>query len=180
MKLLVGLGNPGPQYETTRHNAGFLLLDLIADHAGVTFSTHRKFEAEIAKGSLFDQETLFLKPLTFMNLSGRSVLRILTYYRIAPEDVVVLHDDIDLEFGRVRLRSGGGHGGHNGVRSLLQEAGCGPSQRLKLGVGRPEAADKTAVHQWVLAPFRDEELLVLQQDMLEAALLRLREIYRAV
>ena len=180
MKLLVGLGNPGPRYELTRHNAGFLMLDLIAGCSGGGFATRKKFEGELARGHLFGQETLFLKPATFMNLSGRSVAQVMGFFRVCPEDMVVLHDDIDVDFARVRARVGGGHGGHNGVRSILQETGCAAFHRLKLGVGRPAPEDKAGVSHWVLAPFQEEELLALRNEMLEAVMLRLEGIYKTI
>lgn len=178
MKLLVGLGNPGGGYELTRHNAGFLILDLIAEDAGASFSSQKKFEAEVAKGSILGHETVFLKPQTFMNLSGKSVSRVMAFYKIRPEDVIVLHDDIDMAFSKVKAKVGGGHGGHNGIRSILQETGQAEFHRLKLGVGRPTPEDKTGVSQWVLNPFTDQELLTLQKEMLDAVMLRLDGIYK--
>ena len=109
MKLIVGLGNPGAKYEITRHNAGFLMLDLLVDD----FKADRqgkKFEAELAKGEMLGQSCIFVKPQTFMNLSGKSVAAALAFYKVAPEDMIVLHDDIDMEAGKVKAREGGGHG----------------------------------------------------------------------
>lgn len=178
MKLLVGLGNPGPRYELTRHNAGFLILDLLAEGTGAVFAEQKKFAAQIARASLLGCDVLFLKPETFMNLSGQSVVRVMHFYKISPEDMIVLHDDIDIEFGRVRARSGGGHGGHNGIRSILQETGRAEFHRVKLGVGRPGPQETMDVSQWVLDTFKDNELKTLEKDMLEAVMLRLEGIFK--
>jgi len=180
VKLLVGLGNPGPQYETTRHNAGFLMADLLAEKLGISWGA-RKFDGEFAKGSLWGEPLALLKPLTFMNLSGRAVAKAMQFFKIAVGDLIVLHDDIDVPAGAVRARAGGGHGGHNGIRSIMAEIG-GEFHRIKLGLGRPPVeADRpgSQVSQWVLGPMSDEELASLQGEMLEAVMLRLKNIFPA-
>ena len=176
MKLLVGLGNPGPKYETTRHNAGWILLDHLADEARAEWGG-QKFGGEWARGDLLGESCFFLKPLTFMNLSGRSVAQAVSFFKLSVSDVIVLHDDIDLEGGKVKARAGGGHGGHNGIRSMIAELGSGDFHRLKLGVGRPVHA-KHAVSSWVLSPMSDEELLALEQDMLPQVKDRLVQIFK--
>lgn len=177
MKLLVGLGNPGPKYETTRHNAGFLVLDLLAEDAGATFQSQPKFQGDLAKGRLLGEECLFLKPMTFMNVSGRSVAPLLHFYKIPPADLLVLHDDIDLPAGKVRARETGGHGGHNGIRSIIAETGFKDFHRIKLGVGRPEEVSEQDVSSWVLGQMSDAELLAVQQEMLRDTIDRIKGIF---
>lgn len=176
MKLLVGLGNPGPKYETTRHNAGFLMLDLIADLAGISWS-NSKFDGFMGKGKLLSEPVALLKPQTFMNLSGRSVAKAARFFKVPVEDMVVFHDDIDMEFGKVKTKVGGGHGGHNGIRSMISELGDQGFHRMKLGVGRPGKDERIGVTDWVLHPFTDAQLLGLQKEMFDAVMLRLKGIF---
>ncbi len=137
MKLLAGLGNPGREYESTRHNIGFLVLDEIARDAGARIDK-KKFGAELTEAVVERTKTLLLKPQTYMNLSGEAVGSAARFYKIEPTDVVVIHDDLDLDFGRVQIKVGGGHGGHNGLRSLI--AHVGPDfVRIRVGIGKPGA-----------------------------------------
>lgn len=177
MKLIVGLGNPGPKYEATRHNAGFLMLDVLADEFRVDWQG-KKFDADIGKGTVYGETCLFMKPLTFMNLSGKSVAKAMRFYKIAPEDVIVIHDDIDLGSAKVKSKAGGGHGGHNGIRSIMAETGQKDFHRIKIGVGRPEEEKgcRMGVSDWVLRPMSDAELMEYQQDILKDVLLRLKNI----
>lgn len=140
MKLLIGLGNPGPKYEYTWHNAGFWLLDEIAREAKATWdeSVNDKFQGILGKGNVDGESCVFLKPMTFMNLSGRSVGKVAQFYKISAPDWIVFHDEIDLPYGAVKGRQGGGAGGHNGIRSILEVTGREDFKRMKLGVGRPE------------------------------------------
>lgn len=175
MKLIVGLGNPGPQYELTRHNAGFILIDLIADHYSMCWEKKDKFYGDSAKGMVLGNQAILLKPQTYMNLSGKSVAQCLRFFKISPSDTIVLHDEIDLEFGKVKSRLDGGHGGHNGIRSIISEIGSDKFARIKLGVGRP--ADRSIdVSSWVLGPMSDDELVFLQKSMLSEVLVRLKNI----
>ena len=176
MKLLIGLGNPGPKYETTRHNAGFLMLDLIADSAGIGWGSS-KFDAVMGKGQFNGESVVLLKPQTFMNLSGRSVAKAARFFKVAVEDMIVFHDDIDMDYGKVKTRAGGGHGGHNGIRSMIAELGSNNFHRMKLGVGRPTKDAPVGVSDWVLHPFTDAELLGLQKEMFDAVMLRLKGIF---
>jgi PTH1 family peptidyl-tRNA hydrolase len=146
IRLIAGLGNPGSEYEHTRHNAGFMIVDRLAARLGVTFSRERKFEGLFAKtGNLF-----LLKPQTYMNLSGRSVAAVCQFYRIEPAEVLVVYDDVALPEGRVRLRASGSAGGHNGMRSIIACLGTDEFPRLRFGVG---AADGKSLVGHVLAPF---------------------------
>ena len=149
MLLIVGLGTPGSQYSKNRHNIGFMAVDEIVRRHG--FGAFRaKFQGELAEGKINTQKVLALKPMTFMNESGRSVAQAVKFYKIAPEDVIVLHDELDLAAGKLRVKSGGGHGGHNGLRSI--HAQIGPDyRRIRLGIGHP--GDKAKVTSHVLKDF---------------------------
>jgi PTH1 family peptidyl-tRNA hydrolase len=149
MLLLVGLGNPGAKYAGNRHNVGFVVADAI--HRRYRFSSYRaKFDGEIAEGEVGDERVLILKPMTYMNDSGRSVAAAARFYKIEPADLVVLHDEIDLAPGRIRMKKGGGIAGHNGLRSIA--AHLGPDfWRVRIGVGHP--GDKALVSGYVLGDF---------------------------
>jgi PTH1 family peptidyl-tRNA hydrolase len=149
MKLWVGLGNPGAKYAGNRHNIGFMALDRIAaDHGFTPWKT--KFQAEISEGRLGPDKVLLLKPQTFMNLSGQSVRAALDFLKLAPADITVFHDELDLAPGKCRLKSGGGHAGHNGLRSIHQHIGEA-YDRVRLGIGHP--GHKDAVAAYVLHDF---------------------------
>jgi len=153
-KLIVGLGNPGSKYQWTRHNAGFMVLDRFSKDAGIAV-TRKNFSGLYGEGTYHGERLLLLKPQTFMNLSGRSVAAALNFHKIDIQDLIVIHDDLDIPFGRVKLKEEGGHAGHNGLRSLMQELGSGSFVRLRIGIGRPlhdDAAD------YVLSSFSSDEL----------------------
>lgn len=149
MQLWTGLGNPGPQYAMHRHNIGFMAVDAI--HRRHSFSPWaKKFKAEIADGEIAGEKVLLMKPQTFMNLSGEAVGEAMRFYKLKPADIVAIHDELDLPAGRARMKTGGGHGGHNGLKSL--DAHCGKDyRRLRLGIGHP--GDKERVHGHVLGDF---------------------------
>ncbi len=144
MLLVVGLGNPGPRYAGNRHNIGFMALDAVMRRHG--FGPARtKFHGEIAEGRLAGRRVLALKPMTYMNDSGRAVLAAASFYRIAPPDILVLHDELDLAAGKIRVKRGGGHGGHNGLRSI--HAHVGPDyRRLRFGIGHPGHREAVSPH----------------------------------
>ncbi len=149
MLLLVGLGNPGPQYAGHRHNVGFMALDEI--HRDPSFSPWtKKFQGEISEGRITGDKALLLKPQTFMNESGRSVLAASSFYKIEPANIVVFHDELDLPPGKVRVKTGGGHGGHNGLRSIDAHLGK-DYRRVRLGIGHPGHKDR--VSPYVLSDF---------------------------
>lgn len=154
VKLIVGLGNPGPKYQWTRHNAGFMVLDRLSHLAGITV-TRKNFSGLCGEGNWQGERLILLKPQTFMNLSGRSVAEALRFHKLSVEDLIVIHDDLDIPFGRVKLKSGGGHAGHNGLRSLSQELGSGAFLRVRMGIGRPIHGD---VVNYVLSNFSPEEM----------------------
>jgi PTH1 family peptidyl-tRNA hydrolase len=135
--LVVGLGNPGPQYAKTRHNIGFMVADLLADRLGATFKVHKRSGAEIVTGTLGHRPVVLAKPRTYMNESGRHVGPLAKFYSVSPADVIVIHDELDIDFGRIRLKLGGGEGGHNGLRSVANALGAKDFQRVRIGIGRP-------------------------------------------
>ncbi len=152
--LIAGLGNPGAAYEMTRHNAGFYFLDAFAAHQGWQLGT-LKMQGLYTQGRLGGVQVLCVKPQTFMNRSGQCVRAFLDYFRIAPQRLLVLHDDLDLAEGRVKVSVGGGAGGHNGVRSLIEHVGSRDFARIRIGIGRPGGdarADERRVEGYVLAP----------------------------
>lgn len=177
MKVVAGLGNPGPQYEVTRHNVGFLVVDALADAHGLRFGP-RKFEAETARGRVAGEEVLLAKPQTYMNLSGRSLAPLVAFYKVAPEDLLVVHDDLDLELGRIQVRERGGDGGHNGLKSIVAELGTREFRRLRLGIGRPRppegapaasaAAPRGQVVDHVLSAFDQDEIPALERVIARA------------
>jgi PTH1 family peptidyl-tRNA hydrolase len=153
MLLLVGLGNPGPKYERNRHNIGFMAVDeIVRSHP---FATWRgRFQAFTAEGHFGSEKVMAMKPTTFMNESGRAVGEAARFFKLAPEDVVVLHDELDLAFGKVRIKQGGGHAGHNGLRSMDAHLGNNYA-RIRIGIGHP--GDKARVHGHVLSDFAKAE-----------------------
>jgi peptidyl-tRNA hydrolase, PTH1 family len=135
--LVVGLGNPGDKYARTRHNLGFMVADLLAARLGSKFKAHKRSGAEVVSGRLAGHSVLLAKPRCFMNESGRQVGPLAKFYSVAPADMIVIHDDLDLDFGRIRLKIGGGEGGHNGLRSVVAALGTNEFQRVRIGIGRP-------------------------------------------
>ena len=175
MHLIVGLGNPGTQYELTRHNVGFMFLDEIADSTGGSFS-QTKFNSQVCRVNWKGHDLLLLKPQTFMNLSGGSVLEAVQFYKLTAAQVIVVFDDLDQVSGAVRMRVGGGHGGHNGVRDILARWGQDGFFRLKIGIGKPE--HKSATANYVLGKFSSEELENIKNDSFATAKTRLEEILK--
>jgi PTH1 family peptidyl-tRNA hydrolase len=153
--LVVGLGNPGPRYATTRHNLGFLVADILADRIGSGFKVHKKSGADVATGRLGGRSVVLAKPRTYMNESGRQVGPLAKFYSIAPADVIVIHDELDIDFGRIRLKSGGGVAGHNGLRSVGASLGSNDFQRVRVGIGRPPGRMDGAT--FVLSTFTSTE-----------------------
>lgn len=154
MKCIIGLGNPGRKYATTRHNIGFMVIDELL-HRHQWQLNHEKFNGAYALEHYDGEKVLLLKPQTFMNLSGESIRPLLEYYQIDIEDILVIYDDLDLATGRIRLRQKGGHGGHNGVRSTIDHLGTKAFNRLRIGIGRPEGPMK--VVDYVLGNFSKDQ-----------------------
>jgi peptidyl-tRNA hydrolase, PTH1 family len=153
--LVAGLGNPGREYERTRHNAGWLVLDELARRHGGSWRS--KFSGSLSEVRFEDARVALLKPETYMNESGRSLGAAARFFKVEPEQVLVVHDDVDLETGRLQARAGGGLAGHNGLRSLAQHLGSQDFLRLRIGVGRPSRGDRRSVADWVLSPFAPED-----------------------
>jgi PTH1 family peptidyl-tRNA hydrolase len=169
LRLVVGLGNPGPEYERTRHNAGFWWVEDLAHELGARFSVEKRFQAEMASARSAQGELRLLKPLTFMNLSGQAVGAVARFYGIEAAEILVAHDELDLAAGEIRLKFGGGHAGHNGLRDIDRHLGSRDYWRLRIGIGHPRgsATPQKPVADWVLERPRREE-----QDAIEAAIER--------
>ena len=166
IRLIVGLGNPGREYESTRHNAGFWWVDELARTDRFNFKSEVKFHALTARGQLQGHEIALLKPQTFMNLSGRAVGAFAKFYKIEPSEILVVHDELDLAPGIARLKMGGGHGGHNGLKDIIPNLGTKDFWRLRLGVGHP--GDRAQVVSYVLNDPRREERELIDEAMQHA------------
>lgn len=167
IRLFVGLGNPGPQYEATRHNAGFWWIDELARSSGARLSAETKFFGLAGRMKSGVHEAWLLEPTTFMNASGRSVAALARFYKIAPEEILVIHDELDLLPGTAKIKKGGGNGGHNGLKDITAQLGTPDFWRLRLGIGHP--GEKSAVVNFVLhEPSRDEANLI--QDTIDQSI----------
>lgn len=155
MHLIVGLGNPGPQYAWTRHNLGFMVVAALSDDWRISLKNH-KMDAVWGQGRVNGEPVVLAQPTTYMNLSGRAVSRLLNYWKLMPSDLIVLHDDLDVPPGRLKLSLGGGAGGHRGVLSIMNALDTPEFYRVKMGIGRPPA--DVAAEEYVLTPFSKPEL----------------------
>jgi len=171
LRLVVGLGNPGRIYKNTRHNAGFIVIDETAKDYSIPVKL-KKFNALFGRGVIENADVMLAKPLAYMNLSGPPVRKLMDYYRISIEDIVIVHDDIDLLFGRLKIKEKGGDGGHKGVRSLIHTLGRGDFTRLRIGIGRGhgECGENDDVTSHVLGKFNPTE-----RKMLDEIIVRARE-----
>ena len=163
MKLIVGLGNPGDKYKFTRHNAGFMALDYLSINSkfgDLNFNFESKFKGEIAKTNCFGESVIFLKPHTFMNLSGESVIAVMNFFKIDKKDLLIIHDDLDMPVGKMRFRAKGSDGGQKGIRSIIQMlGGANDFDRLKLGIG-PQL--NLSAEAYVLQNFSDEQMTTMK------------------
>lgn len=165
IRLIVGLGNPGDEYEATRHNAGFWFVDALVRSAGASFSRERRFFGEVSRARLGDAEVLLLKPSTYMNRSGQAVAALAGFYRIAVPEVLIAHDELDLPPGTVRLKKGGGSGGHNGLKDIAAAFGA-DTWRLRIGIGHPRTLNLAQdVVDFVLARPRRDELEAIERAL---------------
>ena len=160
LKLVIGLGNPGKEYSMTRHNAGFMVVDKLADAYRISMDKN-KFDSIYGKGKIRGNDVMLAKPQAFMNLSGPPVQKLAGFYRISCEDMLIIHDDIDLAFGRIKIKEKGGDGGHKGIRSIKDAFGGGNFTRLRIGIGRSEAGADVVDH--VLGRFNPEEKALLDK-----------------
>ncbi len=165
ISLIVGLGNPGSEYAQTRHNAGFWYVEAIAQRFNITLKTESRFSGLVGRGSIDGHDVRLLLPTTFMNLSGRSVAPLAKFFQIAPSNILIAHDDLDLPSGSIRLKTGGGHGGHNGLRDIVPQIG-NDFHRLRIGIGHPGHKEK--VHGHVLGRASKAEQDLLDQALNEA------------
>ncbi len=164
MRLIVGLGNPGSRYARNRHNIGFMAIEAVARRHGVS-GFRSRFKGELAEGPIAGVRRMLLKPQTFMNASGEAVAETARFFKIAPEEIVVIHDEIDLRPGKLRVKQGGGHAGHNGLRSI--DALLGPDYwRIRVGIGHPGV--KELVHPYVLQNFAVDEMILWVEPLLGA------------
>ncbi|OZI71693.1 aminoacyl-tRNA hydrolase [Bordetella genomosp. 12] len=164
IRLIVGLGNPGPDYETTRHNAGFWLADHLADDLRASFTLEKAFMGQVAKARFEGENVLLLKPITYMNRSGQAVGALARFYKLAPEQVLVLHDELDLLPGQVKMKQGGGHAGHNGLKDIQAALGTPNFWRLRIGIGHPRTLNLAQqVADFVLHPPRRDEQLEIEK-----------------
>lgn len=169
--LIVGLGNPGKEYEKTRHNAGFMAVDFFANKK--MFGFNEKFGGLIAKLKIADNDIYVLKPLTYMNLSGQSVIQVVNFYKIDKNDVVIIHDDLDLPVGEVKYKTKGGSGGHNGLKSIIQHLGTQEFKRVKIGVSKP--TDVTVI-DYVLGKFSKEDKALID-NVIETNVYKFLDLY---
>ncbi len=163
--ILAGLGNPGAKYHDTRHNIGFMVLDYLAGHYGLRFSAN-KWDGLMARARVWGEQVYFVKPETYMNRSGKAVAAISRFYNIPLQSLLVVHDDLDMAVGRVKLVKGGGAGGHNGICSLVEHLGSHDFYRLKIGIGRPGNSDvhpNMPVEKFVLSSFSDSEFQLINE-----------------
>lgn len=154
MKLIVGLGNPGIQYQLTRHNAGFIIVDDLIKELNLT-NKETKFSGEFIKTKYQNQDIILLKPLTFMNLSGSCLASFINFFKVKPEDVLIVHDEIDLDFGRIQFKNNGSAAGHNGLKDIFSKTNTNNFSRLRIGIGRNS---NFSTVNWVLSNFTSEEL----------------------
>lgn len=166
MKCIVGLGNPGKRYEKTRHNAGFMVIDELIRRNNFSLN-RKKFNGHFALESIGDQQVILLKPQTFMNVSGESVQPLLGFYKIDPKDLLVIYDDLDLPTGKIRLRQNGGHGGHNGMRSIIDATKTNDFNRIRIGIDRPQVGMSVTDH--VLNNFSKKEKDQIEESIQVAA-----------
>ena len=160
IKLFVGLGNPGPEYEATRHNAGFWWIDALSRELKAPLSLDKNYHGQVARTTIGGQTVWLLKPLTFMNLSGKSVAALARFFKIAPDEVLVAHDELDIVPGQVKLKFGGSHAGHNGLRDIHAQLGTADYWRLRIGVGHPGV--KAEVINWVLKKPSQEDRMAIE------------------
>lgn len=164
MKLIVGLGNPGKKYEKTRHNVGYMVIDGYLKQIGETAKLDMRFEAEICQTMVHQEKVIFLKPTTYMNLSGQSILKAVSYFNIDIKDVLVFVDDVNLETGRLRIRPFGGHGGHNGLRNIDAILQSNKFKRVRIGVGNDPSMP---LDRYVLGSFSKDELITIDLTVLQ-------------
>jgi PTH1 family peptidyl-tRNA hydrolase len=176
MKLIIGLGNPGREYECTRHNAGFMAMDAFADDIDANWKNDAKRKALVATSDVNGKKVILAKPQTFMNLSGDATTALLSFYKIEPKNILLVHDDMDIEPGRIQFKLGGSPAGHNGVTSVYERLGTKEIQRLRIGIGRPQG--RASSEDWVLSELSTEDapnaldISAAMRDWIEGGMVR--------
>ena len=170
LSLIVGLGNPGSEYAQTRHNAGFWFVERLAEQYGINLKTDSKYKGISGRGNIEGQDVRLLLPTTFMNLSGQSVVPFAKFYQIKPEEILIAHDELDMDPGVIRLKTGGGHGGHNGLRDIVPHIGSN-FHRLRIGIGHPGSKERVSGHVLSKAPSSEQNLM---DDAIAHALSRIQ------
>ncbi|BDR60937.1 aminoacyl-tRNA hydrolase [Lactobacillus xylocopicola] len=163
MKIVAGLGNPGKKYDGTKHNTGFMALDRYLTENGIQLD-REKFTGKYCKQVINGTPVILLEPLTYMNESGRAVAQFARFFKVAPQDILIIHDDMDMPLGKIRIRANGKSGGHNGIKSIIRDLGSSDFNRLKIGIRHPDNASAAAVVSWVLSRFDQD-----QQKLMDAA-----------
>jgi len=174
MKLIVGLGNPGKKYKQTRHNAGFIALDKIGAELGLSFANNPGLKAQLAEANLDGEKILFAKPQTYMNQSGESVSAVARYYKLENKAVLIVHDEADIEFGKIKLSRNSGSAGHRGVESIISHLGK-ELDRLRIGVDGRENREESPTEEYVLQSFTKEEMKQLQEQIIPEAIEKIEE-----
>ena len=170
MKIIIGLGNPGREYEKTRHNIGFMMLDYLKQTWNFpSFVINKKFDAEISEGTILSEKVILLKPQTFMNLSGIAVRKILDFYKLTPQDIFVIQDELDLPLGKHKIATDSSAAGHNGIKNIIEHLSTQTFTRLRIGIATPtqDATCLRNAHDFVLDTFTDEEQRILQEQFIE-------------
>lgn len=165
--LIIGLGNPGKKYQSTKHNVGFRVVDRLAGRKGIKLKRRRLGKVQIGEGRIGTDRIAIAKPLAYMNRSGSVVRKLIGELEVPLDHLIVVHDDLDMECGRIKIKEGGGHGGHKGVKSIIEHVGSPDFLRIKVGIDKPETPDEGA--DYVLSPFDDEQLPLVEESIAQAS-----------
>ena len=165
--LIIGLGNPGKKYQSTKHNVGFRVVDRFAEKKGIKLKRRRLGKVQVGEGRIGSDRIVIVKPLAYMNRSGSVVKKLIVECGVSLDHLIVVHDDLDLECGRMKIKEGGGHGGHKGVRSIIEQVGSPDFLRVKVGIDKPRTPDEGA--DYVLSPFDNEQLPLVEENIAQAS-----------
>ena len=168
MKIIAGLGNPGKKYDGTKHNTGFMALDYYLRKNSLTLE-REKFEGKYMKQKIAGADVILLEPQTFMNDSGRSVAQFARFFKVDPQDILIIHDDMDMPLGKIRIRANGKSGGHNGIKSIIRDLGTNDFNRLKIGIRHPDNVTEASVVSWVLSQFNTEQKKLMDEAFMTAS-----------
>ena len=168
MKIIAGLGNPGKKYDGTKHNTGFMALDHFLQKNALNLE-REKFEGKYTKQKIAGIDVILLEPQTFMNDSGRSVAQFAHFFKVEPQDILIVHDDMDMPLGKIRIRANGKSGGHNGIKSIIRDLGTNNFNRLKIGIRHPANVTEASVVSWVLSPFNTEQKRLMDEAFATAS-----------